>query len=285
MVFMLSYVLNTALSFIFVKIVGNLVPDFLMVFISVTFAIVFFNAINYKSMLGIYSNFFKKNFKLFFFLNLYAFVVWVLSFFIPIFYSPSVFLMTMFAVLAILGNISVYLNNKANKFLIYVNILIIANLIYLFVLYAHELTSFLHFILFAIGGIAAGIFGHFYIKTSHQIGTDIKLKSTQVLAVRFWMLWICSLILVLFYREIGFADVTYLPKILFISVITLLLPIYFLQRAIEKIGANKTGIYTGLVPITIVIMEIIVFHQLPEFIFPAIFHGIIIFSVEFAKKK
>jgi drug/metabolite transporter (DMT)-like permease len=113
----------------------------------------------------------------------------------------------------------------------------------------------------------------------------VKLKSTQVLALRFWMLWLFSLGLALYFKQLAFSHYHYLPKILFVSLITLLIPVYFLQKAMEKIGTSKTGIYVGLIPFTVVIIEIGFLHQHPEFIIPAIIHAVIIFINQLFMKK
>ncbi|MCX8514001.1 MAG: hypothetical protein ORN24_00350, partial [Burkholderiales bacterium] len=115
MLFMLLYVLDTALSFIFIHIIGNVVPSFFMVFVSVSLAIIFFNLINYKTIIQEYKTLFTNHLNLLILLNLFAFVTWIGSFIIPIYFSPSVCIMVMFFTTAICGNISSYMQNKKNK--------------------------------------------------------------------------------------------------------------------------------------------------------------------------
>jgi len=178
MLFMLLYVIDTALSFIFIHIIGNIVPSFLMVFVSVTLAMLFFNLINYKTIVNEYKTLLANNLNLLFLLNFFAFTTWIGSFLIPVYFSPSVCIMVIFFTTAICGNFNSYLLDKSNKSYLFIIGLILVNFIYLLILYASDIRSILIMLIFSLSSILTGVFGYFYLRTSFKITKAVKLTST-----------------------------------------------------------------------------------------------------------
>lgn len=110
-----------------------------------------------------------------------------------------------------------------------------------------------------LGAIAGGAF-YSYIANSAKLSMLGGLNSLQVLSTRFWLLWLIAFILV---PKVNLWSNIYnnLNLLVPISFASLIIPIYFNQRAIQKLGAELTAVFIGLVPPVTFVCYVIYTHE------------------------
>ena len=97
-----------------------------------------------------------------------------------------------------------------------------------------------------LGGIS-GVGFFLYIVFSGRFSNQGQLSSKQVLATRFWALFIGAFFMMP-KATIHPAITTNFPALLFISFIALIIPVFFNQQAINKLGSARTAIFISFVP-------------------------------------
>jgi drug/metabolite transporter (DMT)-like permease len=83
-----------------------------------------------------------------------------------------------------------------------------------------------------------------------------------VIAVRFWLLWAATLVFVINSRLLSRITPGVLLWTALIGVAAMVLPLYFLQKSVETIGADRTGIYMGFSPLIVIAFEAAIFDEL-----------------------
>ncbi|MSP53814.1 MAG: hypothetical protein EXR81_06165 [Gammaproteobacteria bacterium] len=106
----------------------------------------------------------------------------------------------------------------------------------------HESVSLL------IYGISGGVALYLYQKNVFHFSKKTQANPTQVLAVRYWMLFFIGFILMPKDSFSALTNLHALSYILVIAVTSLIIPIYFSQKAIVTLGPEKYSILCGYIP-------------------------------------
>lgn len=225
-------------------------PDMLLIFISTSYAIIYFNIINIKKLRPIYSIVIKKK-SLYLWLSVSVVFMWLGSFLTPIYFLPSIFLFTFMSIISISGVFAAY---SINPKIIYLAkfIFLLLNLILFYIVSAHYYHG-LNLTILIAATLATGLSGYAYIKLSSMFGSYF--NTSQVLAVRFWLLWLVTLICVTINHEFTFLSAKVLLEALIVAMVTLIIPIYCSQKSINKIGPDQTSIWIGFTPCLTFIFE------------------------------
>ena len=96
-------------------------------------------------------------------------------------------------------------------------------------------------------GSVAGLAFYVYIANSSKLASLAHLNSLQVLATRFWLLFIGASIFVPKHDLYGILKHNLLALVV-ISLGSLIIPIYYNQQAIKKLGSELTSVFISLVP-------------------------------------
>ncbi len=251
MIYAALYIILTALSVVFINELGNHIPAMLMIFIATSFTIVFFSAINFKSLFRTYRTLWFHKID-YFLLCFFLFCMWFGSFAIPIYFSPTAFLFPYMSLLATWGLLAKCFHVIRRHNIIKL-ILLLINLSIFYGLIKRDYTNS-QYVILIVSTIATGTTGFIYIKLSGKLN-NLGLKASQVLAVRFWILWLFSLISCLVNKDFSAANLRVIGQCLVVSLFSLILPIYFSQKSIEKLGANLGAITMGFTPLACFAIE------------------------------
>lgn len=244
MLYVVLYIILTAISTIAIHLIGSTMPIMLMIFLSTTIAIAFFTIINVQSIGNVYSLMWVNK-RMFILLSFTLFCTWFGSFMIPIYFSPTIHLFTYMSMLSICGSFTICLQCKKKDYQLKF-ILLASNLI-LFYFLLGTVYNGSRYIMLIIATIATGISGFSHIKMSEKFNS-IGIKASEVLAVRFWLLWLFSMIYSIYNGDFMVLKFNYLWQSILISFISLISPVYFSLKSVEKLGANISSMYMGFTP-------------------------------------
>ncbi len=251
MIYITLFILFTAISNIILNMFFYHIPNMLLIFLSTTYAVLFFNLIHYKTLPNIYKRLLNKK-REYAFLLLSLLGIWVGSFLIPIHFLPSIYLFTFMAINGAIGSVALFYQNKklSNLFrtlFMSINILI-------FYLICSRYYSGCKYIILILSTLITAVSGYAYLKISN-IFNRYAFNSSQVLAIRFWLLWLLSLVATFYcdqFKEISLKIVLQTMGISFLYLIT---PIYCSQKSIETIGPEKTSLAIGFTPLVTFSLE------------------------------
>lgn len=270
-IFCSLYIIATAISASFIHNIGTNIPLELMITMSSLYAICFFHLISIKKL----ANTYKKllSIKKLYALVLSAFLlVWLLSYFISIYFTAAIVVFFIMAWPSCLGMFFQYriTGNKINR-LASISILTTIIAFYICIMYMYPISKAL--ILIA-SLTSAGIAAFGYIKFSHTMN-EHNFNAAEILAVRYWLLLLVPLSIVIYRHELNLINSQVALITLALSVINLILPIYFAQLSIEKIGANLHSMLIGFTPFISFIMEIILTEYNKNIILDGVFSAIL----------
>jgi hypothetical protein len=251
MKYALLYVICTAISVIFIRLIGTRMPDMLLIFMSTSFAILFFNVHRWKSVTDIYARIIKLR-TAFIVINTLMLIQWFGSFLIPVYFSPAAFIISLFSILSLLSSYMLYRAQKKKSQLIKL-LLLSLSLISFYIMYGFSYPGMLYLI-FLFSTLSVGIVGYTYLRVSAKLNQQ-NFTAIEILSFRFWLLWLVSLAYVLYDHQFAQLDFIMIPQTLLIATVTLIIPIYFSQKSIEKIGPDKSGLIFGFTPLAITMME------------------------------
>jgi hypothetical protein len=245
------YVICTALSVIFIHLIGTRMPDMLLIFMSTSFAILFFNLHRWRSVSTTYRRIFKLP-KALIFINLLMLFQWLGSFLLPIYFSPAAFIISLFSTLSLLSSLMLYRSHKKTSHLVKL-ILLSLSLIGFYTMYyfVYPLASYL---VFLFSSLSRGAIGYSYLRASAKLNQQ-NFSAMEILSFRFWLLWLASLAYVIYDHQFAQFSIIMIPPTLLIAAVTLIIPIYFSQKSIEKIGPDKSGLIFGFTPLAITLLE------------------------------
>lgn len=244
------YVVLSAISFVFIDKVGSKIDPMLLLFMMVCISMLWFHAINIAKLKHIYSACLNDAWR-FLWVMIFIGVNWLCSIYAPSNADPFIYLAANFVSQAMAGYIDNFIKTKTKVALISFALLAVS-LVILYYNY-HILAGRS----VAIGiwlGVLGGFVGYFYSMLSARFQLKAQLSSTQVLAVRFWLLLI-GLGLYLEYRhQVIRCSVTEFVTLVGMAFLCLIIPIYFLQQALKKNGAQFIAKYAARTPLVIFIL-------------------------------
>ena len=244
MLYVILYIILTAVSTIAIHVIGSTMPIMLMIFFSTTIAVVFFTVINIRNIGNVYLLMWENKTS-FILLSFTLFCTWFGSFLIPIYFSPTIHLFTYMTMLSICGSFAIYRQSKKNDYKLKF-ILLMLTLILFYILLGIQYNGG-RYIVLIIATIATGISGFSHIKMSEKFNS-LGIKAAEVLAVRFWFLWIFSMGYSIYNGDFMTFKFDYLWQSIIISFICLISPVYFSLKSVEKLGANISSVYMGFTP-------------------------------------
>lgn len=242
----LLYALFTAVSFTFIDKLDDTINPYMLLFMMTLLASVFFNIVNYKTIKMIHKVCWRNKL---IYLAMTAAVGsnWLCSIFAPNLADPFIYLAFGFLSATICGFIFMKKETNLDIIIHVVCILVfVIVILHTYLYYDIKKTKSLDtgLVLGVISGISLYVYAHF----SSLLAKKGSLSATQVLAVRAWPLLLC-LIIVILKDHISFSVVkSHFAMIVIMAGMTLVLPIYYLQSAIKKLGATKFSVFAAITP-------------------------------------
>jgi drug/metabolite transporter (DMT)-like permease len=257
-IYIIVYVLLTAVSMVFIREAANFLPPSLTLFLGSIAAIIVFHAINFRSVKSMYQKAWHNKW-LWLRMMITIAIVWLACIYGPTLVAPAIFVLLYFAISCLIGIFASYQKEKA-FYLIIAGIGVLACTVCIIINYLYTV-SISHFIIYGIIlGIIGGVINYIYIKQSHAFASRENLTATQVLAVRFWLtLGICYALLPS--ASFHYINLNSLIMAICVSLASLILPIYFFMKSVIKIGVEKNAIVSGLVPASTYVLQAVIFHH------------------------
>lgn len=251
------YVILTAISFVFLgKITDHINPVVTLSIMSAC-GIVFFNLLNYKKFIITYKAIYQYPMLMLIMCGSLAIDWWgmILGIYLS---DPVVVMSSLFIAVAIFGFVfSAKTMNLYTK-IFSVILLFIAD-ICLIILY--QLPFGKSALLGVVCGSITGVAYYIYIYSSERLSLKCGMSSLQLLATRFWLLFLSAIFVVGIKYDYSGVAINDFIKIILVSFGSLIIPIYFAQQSIVKIGGNLTAVFSCLVPPTVYIFYVIIYQR------------------------
>ena len=233
------YAILTALSALFIENkISTAGSTNTILFLSFVIAALFFHINGYKNITKAYKNIIrdKKNYIL---MCIYVGMVWVLSVYGVSYSNALMFNIFMFMSSALIAHLASYVKNHKNKLSLWLSIVIICIL-------SATLLQNSKLIYGILMGVVAGAGAHLYRQASAKFSMNNSATVAEVLMVRF----IPASILLLPFLNFNLLPATihqHLPIILIFAFLSLIIPIFFMQYAVNHIGAIHVSIISATV--------------------------------------
>lgn len=261
MIYSFLYVLVFSIALVLIQKLDVSIPPLFSLLITAIFASLYFNLINRNHLRKIYSDCFANK-KQWITVMIIVLVMWATTMIGPGKIGASLFNFIYFAWLGMLGFIMLSLQNwKEYRIKFYFALclfsLIIANVFF-------ELKTSLSYeslygiILALLGGTASFI----YFKQSQALAKNAHLSATQVLAVRFYLAIIILLLFLPRHQIVNYLNLPTIFVLLLLAFFSLIIPLYFSQKALEKITSEQHAIINSSCPIVTGILQQIIFNDL-----------------------
>lgn len=244
MTYLVLYLIASSVGNILIHLFGIQMPGKLMALLTTTYAIIIFHLLAVNVVFSTYRKLCSVK-ALTFATLLSVALMWLFTFYISIYYSPAIQIFALVGFTSCYGSFFTYLTNQ--KLIELLKSIFIFVLLVVFYMVMHGQYPSNKFYILLLSSFVMGTSAYAYLASTFQL-SKLQFKVTEILAVRFWLLWIILLCLVLSSHELNSVDLSAVLKTFLLSLVTLVLPIYLSQKSVEKIGANLTGILIGLMP-------------------------------------
>ncbi len=246
----ITYSLIIALGAVLVHEVGSQLPIALILFCSCSLAIVVFHLLNVNKISAMYSKLWQVK-SLWIVIMLVIVWMWLCSMYGYYLVHPEIFMLLYFSVNFFLGLANKFFNKRLNTWQVITIFCFsmgsVSLILFKFIQTQLPLTRLndVGMVLGILGGISTFV----YIKLSYKLSQITELSSTQILAVRFWLLFFVALLMfVLLPKEHLILNRDSLVALLVIPLFTMIIPLFLVQQSIIKVGPMSTSILIGLVP-------------------------------------
>lgn len=241
------FCLFTAISFNFIdKLDDHINPFISLLFMSII-ASLFFSAISYKHIGKMYKAVINNK-TLYCIMSLAIGINWLCSIFAPNLSDPFIYLLLLFITMAILGFIFVKKKKNIDYYVSYTSIAV-----FVFILWYLHAKYFIgqnrNLNIGFILGVVGGMSGYLYAYILNIFVKKTEMNTTQTLSIRLLGLVVLLLIIIMS-RDIKMHIYWKDFNILFLmSVLTMIIPNYFSQSSIIKLGAAKMAIFVVFTPL------------------------------------
>lgn len=255
--FAFLYCIVTAFSVL--KIHDSVQQASAMVVMFYTFIVclLFFNLVNFFALKKTYQAL-KTNLPDVLLVNLTTALTWMATFWGLKYLPPVLYITITMGVLPIASFIlAMWEVRHINKLACLLTV--VATILIIFIVYLVKNLLVINIYDFTIGtllSILTGIFISFYMKYSKRLHAKSNLSPSQILCIRFYLLVLIGLIVSLCKMDLAvFTRGIHLSSILLIVFSSSILPLYFVQISIHRIGPLKTAYILPFTPVFTYVLE------------------------------
>lgn len=239
------YVMLASIAFVFLDNLCGGVEPLTALFVMSGVAIFCFNILCLKHLKTVYDAILQNPF-LFLMMSTALGLDWLCMIYATYLSDPFITMTSLFISSAFLGFFSLYRKSGTSSYC-WSMLILISSILILF--FKYEIQKPGNTIYGILLGILAGFAFYVYMLTSERLSARAKLTSIQILATRFWVLFIgSSLFIHLDALHTALRD-NALPLVA-VSIGALVIPIFFNQQAIRKLGTATASVIISLVPLT-----------------------------------
>lgn len=255
------YVLVFSVALVLIQKLDVNIPPLFSLLCTASIATLYFNVINKNHLKKIYSDSFR-NAKEWTWVMFIVLVMWATTMIGPAKIGASLFNFIYFAWLGTLGLVLLSMQNwQTYKIKFYFAVCLftlIVSTIYLELSSSFSLDIVYGIFLALLGGTSSFV----YFKKSQVLAKNAKLTATQVLAVRFYLAIITLLIILPKHGSLEYLTLSNIINLIILACFSLIIPLYFSQKALEKISPEQHAIINSLCPVMTGILQEVVFHDL-----------------------
>jgi len=230
----LLYCLATAISSSCIDGVTDYMPTAYVLCISCLVAIIYFNIASSAKLIHIYKTIYQHK-KSFLIINILVAIMWACTFFGIAIGGATYYLLIYFSIGGLAAMI--FMDFKSNK-------LQIILLIFLTALTYFVKSNIIGFIL----GLTGGLTGFLYLKLSKDLHDNLGFSSNEVLAIRFWLLFIILLLVTPNKDFIIYTNMTNILTIIFVAFLSMIVQLWFSQQGIVYSGVRIHQYIVSLTP-------------------------------------
>jgi hypothetical protein len=259
MIYCWIYILINAVSALLRQLGGqHFSPAFILLAGSIA-AILYFHLINLKTIPYIYKQSLaqKSNW---FWLNVSIAITWLCAIYSPAYIGASLYTFIYFAVLGIIGSIFFIYQKKYYNFSQLISLLGLLSLL-CYAIYKNDINISAYQTIGISLALIGGISGFIYSKQSANFMKTAILSTSQILAVRFFLIIPLCFILIP-YPLIMNMSFLHLNYAMFIGIFCLIIPIYFSQKGIEEAGPEINAMLSSGTPLLCATLEQLYFKNL-----------------------
>ena len=269
MIYSFLYVIIYSCASVFIEKLYFSIPPLFSLMITASIATLYFNLVNIGKLKPIYLACWHEK-KMWLAIMISVLVMWCCTMTGPGLIGASLNNFMYFGWLGVLGFISLGLQKeKKSRSKLYFGLMIVGLMaIAIFDTVNHGLTkgNILGLLIGIIGGTASFI----YLKQSQILLSKIKLSATQILAIRFYLT-----IIVLFFVIPKDSFSLYLTwksmgELIILAFMSLIIPLFFMQKALEKITSEQNAIIMSLSPVVTAFIQELLFNNV-EFKFIVVY--------------
>lgn len=261
MIYSFLYVIVFSFALILIQKLDSSVPPLFSLLITSSIATIYFNLINRKHLKAMYTDCIKNKME---WVSVMAIVLimWATTMIGPGKIGASLFNFIYFAWLGTIGMMMLGIQNwKKNKSSFWLGLLVF--LLILFSIFLKVKSSFSMNFLYGIGmAILGGTSSFIYFKQSQNFSNRAHLSATQVLAVRFYLAIFVLAIFTPKEHMTTYMTAPHLTELFILAFFSLITPLYFSQKALEKITPEQHAIINSLCPFCTGILQKIFFHDI-----------------------
>ena len=266
-IFVLLYIVLTAISVTYIHDLGQHIPDDLLLLLGSFYAVVFFNVVNIKAIGATYKKILYT--KLLFATLLVTFLIaWVFTIIIPTYFTPGILVFFFMAWPACIGSYFQYKHTKLKMNL--VRFILIGLLILIFYACLSMVYKSSQYLFLVVSLTVTGFAGFWYSRVSYQMNQH-NFSAVEILSIRFWLLFIIPLIITIWDKHIFLINGQILLYTFALSFVSMIIPVYCSQISIQKIGPNVHSMLIGMTPFTAFLVERIFLPKNREDVFDGVF--------------
>jgi hypothetical protein len=258
MIYSFLYVLIAGMGFVLTEFLDLKIPPAFSLFFASLIATIFFNLINFRKLRHMYKGCWEQKW-LYLAIMVTILVMWNCTMIGPGLIGASLYSFLYFTWLGMLGFFSLCLidwEKNYRKFYFGLGALI---LILVSVLHALRMQVSYNIGFGIFLSIVGGTSSFIYFKQSQLLIKRIQLTATQILGVRFYLTIIISFVLIPKGNFSFYLTRINLLEITFLAFLTLIAPLFFMQKALEKISAEQNAIILSLTPCVAAFLQALFF--------------------------
>lgn len=238
------YVLLSAIGFVFIDRLCHHIDPVTALFAMSGIAVICFNLLSINDLKKTYAACFSNKLT-FLFMSLALGADWTCIIYATHLSDPFISMAALFVTLAFLGFGKLFYNTRSISNLISMMLLLIS----LVVLYStYQLDASQHLIYGLLLGVTAGLAFFIYIILSDVLAKRGQLSTMQLLATRFWVLFVGSYFFLPNHNQVYQVLKDNSMILILLSFASLIVPIFFNQQAIKKLGPISASIIISFVP-------------------------------------
>jgi hypothetical protein len=214
----------------------------------------YFHSINFRHIKAIYQHSWAHR-MIWFKLNLYVSIIWLTAIYAPPMIDAPQYVFIFFSTGGILGTLALLTQRATRNIALLVSTLGICTLLIYELYLALFIEATPRIILGTLLTVIGGIMSFLCATVSAEFMKKASLSATQSLSVRFYMTLLICLIMVAFsgpLPTLSYSDGTMILAITFVS---LIIPLYLVQKAIENVGPVVNSIIISTTPLATALLE------------------------------